>query len=405
MSTNFGVPVFLLGAGASVDAGLPMSRDITARVVAELTENSATSRALNLVVAAIIHDDSRRGGRPDELPDVERVVSAIELLATRSTLEVAPFVDWDPSVDSLEQRPRSPANTSSVMREVVRLLAHPPSNARVASVLYDQRLSSALGRFVDDRTMMRRAPVFRQLLDQVVNLLPSLLRVDHGRLGYLLPLVKLANHNTGPLTVATLNYDLALETASLGAGIEVCRGVEGWNETRTVTFDDSPLHLLKLHGSLDWTRVAERDHGARPKLAGTGLYFAKPGQEAPFIVFGQREKLRAEGPFLDLLATFKRSLHDARDLVVVGYAFRDKHINETVANWLVSDAVRRIVIVDPAFAPDTDDDFATELRRWAEKDAGSERVRIQPESASAFFTRIGDRAPGEFVESLFASGK
>lgn len=65
------LPVFLLGAGASAEAGLPLSRDLTAGALEALDQTGFSrnelSRALNFVVAAMLHHDSRTGGRPDVL--------------------------------------------------------------------------------------------------------------------------------------------------------------------------------------------------------------------------------------------------------------------------------------------------------------------------------------------------
>lgn len=50
---------------------------------------------------------------------------------------------------------------------------------------------------------------------------------------------------------------------------------------------------------------------------------------------------------MDLLAAFRRELASTDELVVVGYSFRDEHINEYVKNWLAGSTDRTIVIVDP----------------------------------------------------------
>ena len=79
------------------------------------------------------------------------------------------------------------------------------------------------------------------------------------------------------------------------------------------------------------------------------------------MVFGQRGKLRAEGPILDLLAKFRDDLYDTDELVVVGYSFRDEHINEYIRRWINGDPLRRIVVVDPDF-PQTSGSFESSFR-------------------------------------------
>jgi hypothetical protein len=43
------------------------------------------------------------------------------------------------------------------------------------------------------------------------------------------------------------------------------------------------------------------------------------GQARPAVIFGQRNKLTAEGPFLDLLRAFREELSRSTSLTVVGY--------------------------------------------------------------------------------------
>ncbi len=69
----------------------------------------------------------------------------------------------------------------------------------------------------------------------------------------------------------------------------------------------------------------------------------------PAVVFGQRNKLTAEGLFLDLLRSFRDGLAGADRLTVVGYSFRDPHINEYLSQWLNEDEGRRIRVINPGF--------------------------------------------------------
>ena len=72
----------------------------------------------------------------------------------------------------------------------------------------------------------------------------------------------------------------------------------------------------------------------------------------PALVFGQRGKLRPDGPFLSLLAEFESELTTADQLLVIGYSFRDEHVNEVIRRWTLEDSSRTIQIVDPSFSPE-----------------------------------------------------
>jgi hypothetical protein len=94
----------LLGAGASVDAGVPVSVELT-QIIAERVSTSAhsgASSALNVAIGAMIAHDTARGGGPYDGVDVERLFSAVEMLADRENLEIAPFVAaWNPALDGI----------------------------------------------------------------------------------------------------------------------------------------------------------------------------------------------------------------------------------------------------------------------------------------------------------------
>jgi hypothetical protein len=56
----------------------------------------------------------------------------------------------------------------------------------------------------------------------------------------------------------------------------------------------------------------------------------------PGIIFGVGNKLRPFGPFLDLYLEAKRSILGASTLVVVGYSWRDEHVNELIKAFIQS---------------------------------------------------------------------
>jgi hypothetical protein len=71
-------------------------------------------------------------------------------------------------------------------------------------------------------------------------------------------------------------------------------------------------------------------------------------ERKPALIFGAGNKLRAGGPYLELLRRFEASLEAQAGLVVVGYSFRDDHINAIVTSWMNGDVSRRLVVLDPA---------------------------------------------------------
>lgn len=97
--------VFLLGAGAARDAGVPLARELTGTMLQSVPSEAASyqqSLALNFVVSALMAERGRHGRSPLEYPDIETVASAIALLADRDNVELTPFVQsWDPGVGAV----------------------------------------------------------------------------------------------------------------------------------------------------------------------------------------------------------------------------------------------------------------------------------------------------------------
>ncbi len=115
---------------------------------------------------------------------------------------------------------------------------------------------------------------------------------DPGHIEYLAPLVELHKSQDGGLVIATLNYDKLVEQVGAARSVEVSDHLDQWLETGSVE-SRSPniLSLLKLHGSIDW--VQDQD--------GTVRRSAEGDQRQPALIFGGINKLRADGPYLDIL--------------------------------------------------------------------------------------------------------
>lgn len=189
--------------------------------------------------------------------------------------------------------------------------------------------------------------VFKGLADAVVESLVRILRVERpDKVRYLAPVIDLCRAQ-GSLTVATLNYDLTLETLANLLSFPVETGIEDWPTDQKLRFGDG-LRLLKLHGSIDWklTRhpVVARGFTKLPYESVHRQQGIEP--DTPAVIFGAGNKLRADGPYLALLREFSDALQMSEALLVVGYSFRDDHVNAIVTTWMNTESARRMVILD-----------------------------------------------------------
>jgi NAD-dependent SIR2 family protein deacetylase len=378
-------PMVLLGAGASVEAGIPATVDMTRQLVERIgrcAHRSQVSKALNYVCAALVAHDAAKGVNPSGALDVERVFAAIELLAERGDLEVAPFVaSWDAAVDAWDRRPAP----GFVERDLARAIL--TKDGRGAQGKIETLIRSMTGTGTGE--------TYRGLASEMIEEMRSMLAGHQKNLGYLAPLVRAAR-DTKPLTIATLNYDLSVEQSGEREGIVVETGIDTWiADRRWPPHPGNGVRLIKLHGSIDWCwGRAENEDGHMPMRQVVRTDTPESEPRVPVLVFGQRGKLQAKGPFLSLLSEFEAALAKSDRLIVVGYSFRDKHVNDIVRRWTRADKTRTIVLVDPNAIRYEYGDFRSELLQHLNppdvgpRAGGARRVDVRKLKASEAFALL-----------------
>lgn len=324
----------------------------------------------------------------DVAVDVERLFASVEFLIDRNNHPWSPFVaTWHPGLEAFAGTD-DPFNTrfftiGSLQAAIRRL--NEGANSYSTKERSARDAAKAVADYVDQAiSRSGRGDVSKLLKNARAKMLRSLFQIlnidDMSGVEYLLPLVDLARRQ-GSLAIATLNYDRSIEDAAEVAGEPCDTGIETWLESGALVWPESGLHLLKLHGSIDWVYERRpRDH-ALPlqhirKVAGLD---EEERYDAPAIVFGEAGKLRSEGPFLELLLAWSAELARANHLLVVGYSFRDVHVNEVIARWFNADANRRIVILDPGDLTSHDrDSFGVHLMHVDDFLPPDQRAKVAP---------------------------
>jgi SIR2-like domain len=357
----------LLGAGASVDAGIPTSVGMTDAVIERIRNQQLVGilEFVRLTIAASLAQQHSSLGWPPLKPvdvsvDVERFFASVELLSARHDQPWSPFVaTWHPGLERINPRSDSLLSQRTSLERAIR---------EIASERGIRTLADEIAKFVNNAIVSARGADVSQLLETArIELLRSLFAVleidDPAKTKYLSPFIDLTRKQ-GSLTIATLNYDRSIENVAELKGEPCDTGIETWLESGALDWPTSGLRLLKLHGSIDWVFEHKFEYHELPlqrirKVVGAD---EKARYDAPAVVFGEAGKLRAEGPFVELLLAWSTQLQEADSLLVVGYSFRDTHVNEMIARWFNAVATRRIVVLDPA---DLDsggrDSFATRL--------------------------------------------
>ena len=301
--------VVLLGAGASVEAGIPDSNEMVRRVEHE-TSRGAWKEYLGLyryLRSSVFYADGLEGITGSNVPfNIERLVNVLDELRKKERHTLYPFVGaWNPKLQDV----------AGAGFECVHEL-----RKQIVSLLLGQWVALAKSETAD----------------------------------YYRGLLRFQEEFGHALRVFSLNYDLCVEK-SCGYGTVqrgFARRVWDWRLFDEGSNEETRIFLYKLHGSLDWSFAED----------GTVSYSDSPSSiedERVALIFGTSYKLQYVDPFLFLAYQLRRWTLDAARLVVaIGYGFMDEHINGILGQALRQDANRRLLAV---VAPDADVGETTEF--------------------------------------------
>jgi hypothetical protein len=295
--------IVLLGAGASVDAGIPHSMEMVRRIEEALRTPQDWGKFKQLydyVRSAIYFADGIRGRFDTGVPyNIERLVEALDELRRRIDHPLYPFIGaWNP------------------------------------------RLIQVAGADFEEVDHFRERIVERLRRDWIE-------KENYEDARYYEGLLRFQSELNHPLRVFTLNYDLCVERISQQIAGE--RPECGFDEQRLwkwQLFEDSDgetrrIFLYKLHGSIDW-----KYDSTHAKLTFSDSTSKIEANETA-LIFGTSYKLQYIDPFLFLVYEFRRLSLEAKLLVLIGYGFGDEHINGILGQALRNRPEKRVVVVGP----------------------------------------------------------
>ena len=335
--------IMLLGAGASVEAGIPASQGMIKKIEELLggpDESWNHHCALyNYIKSSIYFADGIKGKFDGAGYNVETLVNTLYELRRREDHPLYPFVGaWNP-----------------------KLLAVAGSDL------------GRLGEF--------RRNIVTKLRDDWVQL------KYEQQASYYGGLVTFQRSYQYPLRVFTLNYDLCVEKGCTGVMVE--RGFNEehrWDWRRFSSGDGEPdqkdIYLYKMHGSVDWTHD---EHGFL-------TYFDNSSRIDPdklAIIFGVTYKLQYVDPFLFFAYELRRwTLDQARLIITVGYGFGDEHINGILRQSLDNNRERILLVVSPSWKQDDAESNTKQHQHYVKalEVKHPEQVQWWPLTAKDFFS-------------------
>ncbi len=291
--------ILLLGAGASVEAGIPDSGKMIDEIQGLVSNDNDTDwscyRGLyRYLRSSIFFADGLEGIFGDKVPfNIERLVNVLDELQKKERHALYPFVGaWNPKLEEV-----AGANFENV-RDF-------------------------------------RNHIIRILRDKWVALR------EKERAAYYKGLLRFQEEYEHPLRVFSLNYDLCIEQTCGGESVQrgFSRRTWDWRMFDETSEDPPPLLLYKLHGSLDW--YFNRDGQVQYSDSTSTI-----GAADIALIFGTSYKLQYVDPFLFLVYELRRwTLDAARAIVCIGYGFNDEHINGILRQSLAQNCERKLLAV------------------------------------------------------------
>ncbi len=120
--------MLLLGAGASIDAGVPGAYAMTQEIAKRLRKDPFLNKhahVISFVIGGLLFEAGKNNLDPLTVGvNVEELFNAVQLLAERHTLEAAPFVgSWHAMVEEFDKTYPSRTNTRSLSQSIYRIVS------------------------------------------------------------------------------------------------------------------------------------------------------------------------------------------------------------------------------------------------------------------------------------------
>lgn len=275
-----------LGAGASVFAGQPTTKELIERVRERMKARGhkphGDEGSQNYIMRVINNDT---------YSDVEKLHDGIDqMIASAKNANCVPIID------------EASGDYNITHENIIKYLTDLRSTIR--EVLLDS--------FVIDKDA-------RVSIARMYDMVRSVIKDD----------------GTDGLQVFTTNYDMVMERYAYMKGFETINGfVDGsyrsgvWANAWNRRTDRPPLYLTKLHGSINWYEDADGD------IVETSDVTQRDPKHDVLIVPTEGAKDYGRKPFPTLMERFRSEIEKVDVLLVIGFSYRDDEIVRIIRDRL-----------------------------------------------------------------------
>lgn len=321
LENAFNKTVFLLGAGASVEAGCKMSSQMLENLTFSINTMSVEENLFEYI---------------EDFKEIHRIIySSLEYQSKWNTLLNENDIKKVPNIEDYILTLRKILNKPAVIpmplvgswsEQLLKLEIHNPN---IFSIYYTFIVGQIIKWLnIDDNKN-------NDLLQPISKLLQS--TIDE-------------NIN---INLFSLNYDLSFESFFNQPDCDfVNDGFSNsiWNN-KYFTSPDKPINLYKLHGSLNWDNNNEII-----EVKSETVFNIEPFKE-PHFILGLENKLFSVDPFFSMFQEFINKIENANLIICIGYSFFDTYLNNIIIKYLSKDESKKLLIVDPTWKDKSSNDF------------------------------------------------
>ena len=318
---------FLIGAGCSLCAGLPLTTQLTTEVKSDNKLSNSTKDVLQVIETKF--SGSETATIEDYMSEFVDLLSIAERRSERGSQNKK--IDVDGKSYEAEQ-----------LREALK------------------DIKSAIARCVESKTL--DISVHREFVRAVHQTLRS------GK-----------SDGTALVDYFVLNYDtliedvLALERLVYSDGFS--GGATAWGDESVFSQNSIQARVFKIHGSIDWVQLEDDPLPRRLRLSGQNFTGIVPKDKVLIWPASTKYQESQKDPYAQILSIMRTALrpqvHSETVLAVCGYRFSDSHINTEIDRALRESAGRLTVLIfTEANEP------IGQLKLWSDDPAVREQVRI-----------------------------
>lgn len=338
MSVGESSIVFLLGAGCSFDATVPVSKVMIEKLetLLEASYRDSLFHLYNYVKHTMDYGNQLSGQKQDF--NIESLLVILHLLSDYKKAHLYPFISG-----------------------------------------YTNDLREYAGSGFDN---------IGKLIEVIEKELPGWVTLDsYRKASYYNNFEKFQKELTFAIRIFSLNYDLCLEQnvqCKIETGFYEDQPWDGNRFIQTEDDEKTAIYLYKLHGSIDWERKNDQ-------LRKSAQHNIKPD-----VIFGTDIKLQAIDPYLFYLYEFRKYALASEMIIAIGYSFNDNHINDLIRQAMDYDKNKKLVSVAPV------NNEPHEIKRIWERlklSGNAERIKIENIGAKSFLNNtlsveyVGNQLP------------